>query len=166
MPKAVIYGPLSQGGLNYPQFKTIQTTQSITCMIKQLRWNKDIAKDIRVSIEIMQLMSGLEYPLMEHVEKPVKYVEKIWILIVRERLRRLKASIHIENIWFPKKQRDNDISIMEKVISIKGITKSQMGVTNMCRVYLRIIVIFDLANISGNAIPLGRMLGQWRKNPS
>ena len=72
-------------------------------MIKQLRWNKDIAKDIRVSIEITQLMTGLEYPLMEHVKTPVKYVEGTWILIVRERLRQLKASIHIENIWFPRK---------------------------------------------------------------
>ena len=114
MHKAVIYGPVSQGGLNYPQFKTIPTIRSIIYMIKQLRWNKDIAKDIRVSIKIMQLMSGLEYPLMEYVETPIKYVEKTWILIVRECLRRLKASIQIENIWFPKKQRENDISIMEK----------------------------------------------------
>ena len=64
MTKAVLYGPLSLGGLNYPQFKTIQTTRSITYMIKQLRWNKDIAKDIRVIIEITQLITGLEYPLM------------------------------------------------------------------------------------------------------
>ena len=97
---------------------------------------------------------------MEHVETPVKYVEKTWILTVRERLRRLKASIQIENIWFSKKQRENDISIMEKVVLIKGITKSQMEVINMCRVYLRIIMILYLANINGNAIPLGRMMGQ------
>ena len=56
-------------------------------MIKQLRWSNDIAKDIRVSIEITQLMTGLEYPLMEHVETTVKCVEKTWILIVRECLR-------------------------------------------------------------------------------
>ena len=87
MPKAVVYGPLSRGGLNYPQFKKIQTTRSITYMIKPLRWNKDIAKDIRVGIEITQLMTGLEYPLMDYVETPVKYVEGTWILIVRDRLR-------------------------------------------------------------------------------
>ena len=76
MPKAVIYGPVSRGGLNYPQFKTIQTTRSITYMIKQLQWNKDIAKDIRISIETIQLMSGLEEPIMEYVDPPIKYIEK------------------------------------------------------------------------------------------
>ena len=89
-------------------------------MIKQLRWNKDIAKDIRVSIEIIQLMSGLEEPIMEYVEPPIKYIEKTWILTVRERLRRLKAYIQIENIWYPKKQRENDISIMEKICQSKA----------------------------------------------
>ena len=78
-------------------------------------------------------------------------------------MRRLKASIQIENIWYLKKQRENDIRIMEKNMSLKGITNSQMEVINMCQVYLRIIMISDLANISGNAIPPGRMLGQWRK---
>ena len=83
MPKAVLYGPLSQGGLNYPQFKTIQTMRSITYIIKQLRWNKDIANDIRVSIEATQLMAGIEHPIMEHVETPVRYIEGTWILTLR-----------------------------------------------------------------------------------
>ena len=72
MPKDMLYGPLSRGGLNYPQFKTIQTIISITYMIKQLRWNKDIAKEISISIEAMQLMSGIERPIMEDVGTPVK----------------------------------------------------------------------------------------------
>ena len=93
-PKALLYGPLSRGGLNYPQFKTIQTTRSITYMIKQLRWNKDIAKDIRISIEATQLMSGIERPIMEDVETLVKYLEGTWLLTIRERLRCLKALIN------------------------------------------------------------------------
>ena len=36
-PKAVVYGPMKLGGLNYPQFKTIQTEKSITYMLKQIR---------------------------------------------------------------------------------------------------------------------------------
>ena len=132
MPKAVIYGPVSRGGLNYPQFKTMQTTRSITYMIKQLQWNKDIAKDIRVSIEIIKLMSGLEEPIMEYVEPPIKYIEKTWILTVKESLRRLKASIQRENIWYPKKKRENDIIIMERITSLTGIANSQLEITNMC----------------------------------
>ena len=56
--KAVLYGPLEMGGLNYTQFKKIQATRLIMYMLKQLRWNKEIAKEIRINIEMRQLMSG------------------------------------------------------------------------------------------------------------
>ena len=52
----------------------------------------------------MQLMSGIERAIMEDVGTLVKYMEGTWILIVRERLRQLKALINIEHIWNPKKQ--------------------------------------------------------------
>ena len=48
-------------------------------------------------------------------------------------------------------------------MSLTGIKNSQLEIINMCQLYLRIIMISDLANISGNAITSGRMLGQWRK---
>ena len=37
IPKAVVYGPIKLGGLNYPQFKTIQTTKSIIYLLNQMR---------------------------------------------------------------------------------------------------------------------------------
>ena len=110
-------------------------------MIKQLRWNKDIAKDIIISIEATQLMLGFERSIMEDVVTPVKYMEGTWELLNREILRRLKALINIEHIWHPKKQRINDISIMEKVISIQGLTSSQLEITNICQIYMRVIMI-------------------------
>ena len=51
---------------------------------------------------------------------------------------------------------------MEKVISIQGITISQLEI-NICQIYLRFIMISDLSNTNGTAIPPGRMMGQWRK---
>ena len=34
----------------------------------------------------------------------------------------------------------------------------------MCQVYLRVIMISDIANIQGNTIPPGRLMGQWRQH--
>ena len=39
-PKAVLYSPLSKGGLAYPNFGVIQAQKGILTMIKHLRWNK------------------------------------------------------------------------------------------------------------------------------
>ena len=36
-PKVVLHEPMMNEGLNYPQFKTIQTTKSIMYLIKQVR---------------------------------------------------------------------------------------------------------------------------------
>ena len=84
--KAVVYGPMMHGGLNYPQFKTIQTTKSIMYLIKQIIWDKDMAKELRVNIEMTHLMSGVETPIMEKTEKPIDYLEESWVLTVRKRL--------------------------------------------------------------------------------
>ena len=114
-PNAVLYRPLKMGGLNFPQFKTVQATRSIMYMMKQLRWNKEIATEIRINIEMTQLMSGRERTIMEDVAPPIKYIPDTWITTVRERLKKMKAEMSIENIWHPMKQRKNDISIMEKI---------------------------------------------------
>ena len=68
-PKAVLYGPMMYGRLNYPQFKMIQTTKSIIYLIKQVRLDKDMAKELRVNIEMTQLMAGLEEPIMGGKQK-------------------------------------------------------------------------------------------------
>ena len=108
-------------------------------------------------------MSGQEHSIMEDVATSIKYIPDTWITMVREILQKMKAKMSIENIWHPMKQRKNDVSIMEKISDCKGIAKTNMEVTNMCRVYLRVIMISDIANVQGNTIPPGRLMGQWRQ---
>ena len=43
--KAVVYGPMKYGGLNYLHFKTIQITKSIMYLIKQVRWDEAMEKN-------------------------------------------------------------------------------------------------------------------------
>ena len=52
---------------------------------------------------------------MEDVATSIKYIPDTWITTVRERLQKKKAEMSIENIWHPMKQRNNDVSIMEKI---------------------------------------------------
>ena len=55
-------------------------------LIKQVRWDKDMAKELRVNIEMTQLMAGLKEPIMKKTEKPIDYLEESWVLTVRKRL--------------------------------------------------------------------------------
>ena len=50
---------------------------------------------------------------------------------------------------------------MEEIIAINGLNKWQLKAANMCQIYSREIMISDIANTQGTAIPLGRLLGHW-----
>ena len=133
-------------------------------LIKQVRWDKDMANELRANIEMMQLMSGIEKPIMEDPSKPIDYLEESWVLTVRKRLKVLDAKIWIEDIWRPTKQREGDVGIMDAVLGITGINEAQLRAVNMCQIYLRVIMVSDMANTQGTAIPPGRMLGKWRRD--
>ena len=73
-PKAVVYGPMKLGGVNYTQFKTLQTAKSITYLLKKMRWNGDMAAAIRVNLEMTHLMSGVEAPILEKTDQSINYL--------------------------------------------------------------------------------------------
>ena len=111
-PKALVYCPMKLVGLNYPQFKTIQTVKSITYLLKQMRWNGDMATAIRVNLEMTHLMAGVEAPILEQIDQSIEYLPESWVLTIQKRLKEIKAKVWIENIWRPEKQRVHDYRIM------------------------------------------------------
>ena len=110
-------------------------------LIKQMRWDKDMAHELQVNIEMTQLMSGIETPIMEDTIKPIDYLEESWVLTVRKRLKVLDAKLWIEDIWRPTKQREGDVGIMDAVLGIPGINEAQLRAVNMCQIYLRVIMV-------------------------
>ena len=85
------------------------------------------------------------------------------MLTVRKILRELKATVWIENIWRTENQRENDIGIMDAMVMIPGVNKVQLRAVNMRRVYMKVIMVSDMANVQGTAIPPRRMTGQLRR---
>ena len=110
-----------------------------------------------------QLMSGIEALIMEDPSKPIDYLEESWVITVRKRLKALDAKIWIEDTWKPVKQRENDVGIMDAVLGIPGINETQLRAVNMCQIYLREIMVLDMANTQGTAISPGRMLDKWSR---
>ena len=83
---------------------------------------------------------------------------------MRQRLNKLRATIWIEEIWHPEKKRHNDESIMDKIAAIPGVSTIQVEMANLCQFYIKLIMVSDISNVNGTAIPPGRMLGQWRRD--
>ena len=91
-----------------------------------------MANKLRVNIEMMQLMSGIEAPIVEDPSKPIDYLEESWVLTVRKRLKVLDVKLWMKEIWIPTKQRENDVGIMDAVLGIPGISEAQLRAVNMC----------------------------------
>ena len=108
-PGAVLYGPTCYGGMEFLNVFPLQLQTQLLYLLKQLRWNKTVANDIRVTLETTQLCSGLINPIMEFVSPPISYLGSS------------NASLWIEDIWTPILQHDGDASLMEAFLSIPGV---------------------------------------------
>ena len=53
---------------------------------------------------------------------------------------------------------------MGALAAIPGVRKTQLEIANLCRLYMRVIMVSEIANVQGNAVPPGRLTGQWRQS--
>ena len=107
------------------------------------------------------MCSGFTRPILEYTQDPITYVESGYILHLRNRLSALSASLWIEDAWSPKLQRVGDESIMERFIPIPNITRAELRRANAVCLYLHVVTIADLADLTGTFIPSGMLTGDW-----
>lgn len=161
-PRAVLYAPIKYGGMAFPEMGAIQLSTQLEYFIKQLRWNRIMANTLLVTIDTIQLHTGVGPPLLESVSPPIHYAGPSLILSIRDRLRQIDASLWIEDVWQHPLQRENDEFIMDRFLQIPGISRSELRQANAVRLYLRVLTIADLAAPNGREIPDGNMSGEWQ----
>ncbi len=64
--------------------------------------------------------------------------------------------------WSHPLQHKNDAFLMDQFICIPRITPSQLKQANKVCLYLRVLIIADLADPSGKFIPDGALEGEWQ----
>jgi hypothetical protein len=160
-PLAVIYAPLKLGGLNWPSFEVKQDTDSILTLIKHMRQNTTMATDIKVTLSAWQLVSGLCTPFLEPTNENLNFLGPGWIHHMRQRLQHMKGKIWLEHQWTPTTTRLNDTSIMSTLLKL-NLPNSVLRKINYVRLFLHVITISDLADITGAKIPGMRFTGKWQ----
>jgi hypothetical protein len=161
-PHEVLFGPLEYGGLELPEMYTLQDQVQLPYLLKQLRWDKSVANDLLVTLDNLQLISGLLDPILEFTSIPLHYIEDGFLQSVRQRLQEMDAGLWVEKAWTPSLQRVGDESLMARFITLPRVTRSQLRQANMVRLYLRIITIADLCDPTGTYVPSGMLNGDWR----
>ena len=166
MKRIAVYAPLEYGGINYPSVATIQDQKGIALVMRQLQLGKELSHDLRILIQTAQLESGMINPILDDTDLRLPYLEPGHIMHLRDRLRELNGSIVIEDIWYPTLQREGDVSIMEQLSRLPGVTKRELEHANQCRKYTRVITIAEMASLCGRYIPPDRFNGRWRAKSS
>jgi hypothetical protein len=168
MPRAVVWGPKSLGGLGLnTNVYNLQAQCAIGYMIRAIRWNGIVANDIIATLNAYQLVSGWESPLLEDTSVTLKYLPQGWLPHVREMLRAFGSLLWVENAWRPHKQRQGDTALMEDFCKHPDITDTMLLLANEYRMWMGIIFISELANIEGDSIPISRIYNgsEWRATP-
>ena len=168
-PRAIVWGPIDLGGLGLnTDIYCLQAQCAIGYLVRSLRWNKTVASDIITVLNACQLASGLEFPLLEHPDLPIRYISAGWIPHLREMLLFFGIKIWVEDAWKCEKQRVNDRSIMEMFVLDKDIKLSELILANEYRMWLGVIFISDLADVTGTEIDFGRIANgsEWRAIPT
>ena len=161
-PGAILYGPAAYGGMEFPEAVALQDQVQIPYFIKQLRWDKEVANDMLVTIDRAQLISGFVRPILEQTSPVVDFVDNSYIFDLRRRMREIDATLWIEKAWCPHLQRENDQSLMERFALLPHMTRHKMFKLNSVRLYLRVITLADLTDESGTHIPDGMLTGEWQ----
>ncbi|KAL7506237.1 hypothetical protein ACHAXN_003505 [Cyclotella atomus] len=130
MPSVVLYAPAKFGGFDFPCMETIQDQKGISLVLRQLQWDKENAKDIRI------LDSGLVEPILEETKTPTPYLEVSLIRHLRERLNYLDGKLAVKNLRYPQLQRERDTSIMQALSRLPGVTPGELKKANLCRKWL------------------------------
>jgi hypothetical protein len=80
----------------------------------------------------------------------MNYIDKGWIVDLRERLNEIGGKLWIEDAWQPQLQREGDFSLMERFLSVKTTTRQQNQL-RMVLHWLRVITLADLADPTGRS---------------
>ena len=93
--------------MDFPETYTMQDQAQIPYIIKQLRWDKTVANDILVTLDHLQLISGLVTPILQNTTTPIKYIDDSFLISISDINKRI--DMDIESVDTPPATRGRHI---------------------------------------------------------
>ena len=114
-PQKVIYGPPHFGGWGEKKLYNIMAINQIKLFIGHVRNNDDTRKLLISELEYVQLISGIQYPVLNKGTPThfLKWTPPCWITNFKLILTHNEGETKIANQWTPSLQRKNNIILME-----------------------------------------------------
>eukprot|EP00957_Ditylum_brightwellii_P052673 3993197-Ditylum_brightwellii.AAC.1 len=112
-----------------------------------------------------QLVSGSKHPYLYEVDSNKEYIPHSWLSGIRQYLRHINATIEVHHAWIPKRQRENDVILMDTFKTTKPGTAT-LDHLNQIRLYLGVTMLADIRDDNGKVILRGALNGTTRFRPT
>jgi hypothetical protein len=115
-----------------------------------VRNNDDTGKLLRSELEYAQLISGVEYPILNKStnDKFLKWTPSCWITNFKLILKNIEGETKLDNQWHPSLQRKKDVFLMEAYSKFTNDSNT-LKIMNNCRLHLKIITLTDITSANG-----------------
>jgi hypothetical protein len=149
-PRAIVFGPQALGGYGIRHLYTKMMGLKLDMVISNIRANSQLGQLMKMNINYLQLIVGLEEPVLtNHTE--ISYVEENWLLHLREYLSKINARLAIQGFWTMKPQRVRDINIMETFLK-QRVKRCDLVVLNNWRIFFQVNYFSEMCSATGNRI--------------
>lgn len=151
MPRAVVFAPITLGGLGLLDLYTEQGCSQILLLLSHLRAQSYLSTTMIIMLESYQVAAGMITPIFEDNANNNIHQPSSWIQSVRQFLYSINGKIIIPELKTINPLRQQDIAIMNNP-SIQYFTPTQLEAINACRIYLQVTTIAEISNDTGTHI--------------
>ena len=150
IPRAVVYGPKSMGGLDWTNIGILTLYEKIKFLIGSIRLQDKVGQVLEVQLSWIQTFAGISKPVLEY-DTLITYLPVGWIQNLHTKLVDYGVQIEVHQLWTPTHQRENDRVIMD--IVIKHLPGWLWHSINRCRLFLKATTVADITTMDGTFIP-------------
>ena len=112
MPRAVVYGPGSIGGMAWDDCGIILLYEKLKMLIGSIRMQDTVGKLIILQLTWLQIFAGSSVPILQ-LKSEIPYLPIGWLNTVHHHLVRYGVQVEVWGVWVPKSQRANDRVLMD-----------------------------------------------------
>ena len=150
MPKAVVYGPTSHGGIGFCHLHSEQGLQKVLQILKHLRTKTNLGATIDIALKAHQMNSGVATPILEYMA-PLPWMTNPWITNVHEFLHWTQSTIHLEKLWTISPIQQHNTHLMN-AFHDHGYTSTKLKTFNHCQLALQVTTLAEIADHIGHCL--------------
>ena len=173
-PRVVVWGPYHFGGLNIMNVEVEQLAAHIFLLITSIRKGNETGQSMLLAMGMYQITLGCEKPFWDVDPEfyPTQSPDHLSLQYLWNKLRSIKATLHLPGMWTPTTYYQGDSTIMDDFVATAHDRRGtathlrpiQLALANSCRLYLKVTWLSDIVTLDHQNLATWAYFGNRRSN--